>query len=605
MERNTKKLCNLLESPDNMRRCAGAIALAETAPKDAAVVKALGEALQSANHTLTPYLLDALESIGSRKAVPYVMPLLQAEDLAIKVRAIAILSKAGSNLVPEIKVQLEQASPRNKVVLVDLLARIHTRDAFAAILQLLLDPKFDVAREACEAVHRHIPELPPKERTVLHKQVTTFMNSPKIMQHERALTSCLLMLGYIGRPEARSVLLKHAKPKISPYVRQHSLLALKHLDLSPAVAASVRRQVLDYLKEDDFNIVRNALDVLAQLPAPNASATEALTLLKNKHPRVRAFGAEQIAEHDTVPNNRKLLKLLEHEDPQVSEIAARALSHHEKATAVITEALRAESDASAAWRLAKILKPHSERINARSRKVLEQLAARDLQAGRPRYEALLYCLRNINPASADAVLRQVGLKHKQAKKWGLAVDCLRRLIQSDGFDEETRYELSICNLKFSPKEMARQVRQADHALRGFQALIRSVSFKLPERLRKERILDANDLYYVGFHFGEGDPREKLFGEALLQHVAKKWPSTKAGKAARSKLKLVKPSKNTAATPKETVKKSKSKKTPKRKSTRKASSKKTTTRKKVAKNKKTVVKKTTAKKRATKNRGGRK
>ena len=597
-----------MESSDNMRRCAGAIALAEVAPRDDAVVKALGEALQSANHTLTPYLLDALESIGSRKAVPYVMPLLQAEDLAIKVRAIAILSKAGSNLVPEIKVQLEQASPRNKVVLVDLLARIHTRDAFAAILQLLLDPKFDVAREACEAVHRHIPDLSPKERAVLHKQASTFMSSSRIMQQERALTSCLLMLGYIGRPEARSVLLKHSKPKLSPYVRQHSLLALRHLDLSPAVAASVRRQVSAYLDEDDFNIVRNTLDVLAQLPKPNSSATEALTLLKNKHPRVRAFAAQQIAEQDTVPNNLKLLKLLQHDDPQVGEIAARALSHHDKATAVITEALRAESDPAGAWRLAKILKPHSERIDSKTRKALEQLAAKDLQARRPRHEAIIYCLRNINPASADTVLRQVGLRYKQAKKWDLAVECLRRLIQSDSFDEETRYELSICNLKLSSKDLARQVRQEDHALRGFQGLIRSASFTLIDRLRKERLLDANDLYYVGFHFGEGGPREKLFGEALLEHVVKKWPSTKAGKAARSKLKLVTPSKKKAAGPKATAKKSTRKKATKPKSTRKTSSKKTASRK-TSKKKKTAgkkaTKKTPAKKRAGKKRNGKK
>ena len=199
------------------------------------------------------------------------------------------------------------------------------------------------------------------------------------------------------------------------------------------------------------------------------------------------------------------------------------------------------------------------------------------------------------------------MKHKQAKKWDQAVICLRRLIHSNSFDEETRYELSICNLKLSPKELGRQIRQEDHALRGLQGLIRSTSFNLLDRLRKERLLDANDFYYVGFHFGEGRPQEKAFGEALLEHVAKKWPSTKAGKAARSKLKLVTPRKAKSAAPKTSGKKRPSKKatTPKatgKRTTKKKASKKSS--KKKAGSRKSAARKTTGKKPAKKKVGKR-
>ena len=56
-------------------------------------------------------------------------------------------------------------------------------------------------------------------------------------------------------------------------------------------------------------------------------------------------------------------------------------------------------------------------------------------------------------------------------------------------------------------------------------------------MKKEKVLDAADLYYVGFHFSEGTGDERKFGQKLLEHVAKCWPKTKEGKAARSKLKL--------------------------------------------------------------------
>jgi hypothetical protein len=58
-----------------------------------------------------------------------------------------------------------------------------------------------------------------------------------------------------------------------------------------------------------------------------------------------------------------------------------------------------------------------------------------------------------------------------------------------------------------------------------------------DRLVKDKTLDASDLFFVGFHFAEGHGPERDFGTKLLEHVAKKWPASKDGKAAKNKLKL--------------------------------------------------------------------
>ena len=52
------------------------------------------------------------------------MPLLRAEDMGTKLRAIGILAKGGSDVLPEIKEQLAAATGQQRLVLVDLLARI-------------------------------------------------------------------------------------------------------------------------------------------------------------------------------------------------------------------------------------------------------------------------------------------------------------------------------------------------------------------------------------------------------------------------------------------------------------------------------------------------
>jgi hypothetical protein len=242
---------------------------------------------------------------------------------------------------------------------------------------------------------------------------------------------------------------------------------------------------------------------------------------------------------DSARHNRELLRLLRHEDTDVREIAAGALAAHKGARRLLLDAFARETDADAAWRLAKILKPHSEAVDPKTLKRFTALAARDLQAASPRHEALLYFLRNVDPKAADAVALAAGLEHKRAKRWAPAVECLRRLINTESFDDEARYALSVCNLKLSPKDLASQARAEDHALRGFQALLRNTAFKLVDRLKKDKTLDAADLCYVGFHWCEAIGDDRQAGTQLLEHVARRWPRSPSGRAARNKLKLAK------------------------------------------------------------------
>jgi len=539
MDATLKKICGLLDSPDNMKRCAAAITLAELKPKGRDVVKVLGEALDEANQTLANYVLEALEAIGSKAAVPYVLPLLDSDDMATKLRAVSILSKAGGSIVTEVKRRLPQARRREKVLLADLLARIHTAPALAVLLELLLEQDFDLVKEVCEAVHRHVGDASPAVRTALHKQVMEFLKAQGKEPRERVLTSCLLILGHLGCTQARAILLKYTVPDMSPYVRRHALVALRGLEITGTSVPPVLRQLMPYLEDAEEDVARLALDVLSRLPVSGTAATQWTKLLASRHGRVRAFAASRLAEADSVAARRRLLSLLSHEDTTVREIAARSLARDEKATALLVGALLKATEAETAWQLARILKPHAQRIDKKALGQLGSQAAAALKDGLAQSEAFLYVLRHADPAQSDAVLLEAGMRFRRAKKWERAADCLRRLLHSDVFDEESGYALSVCNLKLSQKVLDPHVRAEDHALRGLQALLRNRSFKLLDRLAKDKALDASDLFYVGFHFAEspGDARE--FGKALLQHVAKTWPRTKDGKAAKSKLKLMK------------------------------------------------------------------
>ncbi len=534
MDANIRTICGLLESPDPVRRHAAAIVLAELAPKDNPVVEALGKALVEASPVLAVHLLDALRAVGTPAVVRHVLPLLDAESMELKLRAVAMVAKAGERVVPEIQRRLEGARSDERLVLVDLLARIHGKTAFGTLLQLLFDPDFEFVKTVCDAVRRHRVDATPKERLALHKSLMGFLGSPRVKGQERVIASCLLLLGTIGQAEARAALLSYAAVKYSPYLRRHALIGLKNLEVEGAAAAAMVRPLVPYLGDADEEVVRHTLDLLAR--APSLDSVDWVGLMDSPHASVRGFAVRRMAMQDTPASNKRLITLLGHRDTDVREVAASALSGHPGATRMLLDALGNVSDTEMVWRLAKILKPHSERIDSKTFTRLATLVT-DVSPG-PCYEAILYVLHNVDPKATGQVLLDTGLAHKKAKRWDQAVDCLRRLVNTEVFNADARYALSVCNLKVSKKDLNPHMRVEDHALRGMQGLLRMDKVALADRLKKDKTLDFADLFYVGFHFTEQAGDEHVFGVALLEHLAKTASKSAEGKAAKNKLKLI-------------------------------------------------------------------
>ncbi|MBM4379316.1 MAG: hypothetical protein FJ086_08445, partial [Deltaproteobacteria bacterium] len=64
-------------------------------------------------------------------------------------------------------------------------------------------------------------------------------------------------------------------------------------------------------------------------------------------------------------------------------------------------------------------------------------------------------------------------------------------------------------------------------------------FDVARALAKEKSLEDEVLYYLGFHFAEsGTGAAASLGLGLLDHLVKKNPRNKLGKAARNKLQLL-------------------------------------------------------------------
>src|SRR5205814_7525631 len=101
--------------------------------------------------------------------------------------------------------------------------------------------------------------------------------------------------------------------------------------------------------------------------------------------------------------------------------------------------------------------------------------------------------------------------------------------------EDIRSELAATGLKLSAHDTAKEARAADPSLGQFARLLQNPAFDLIGKLAKAKWLDAEDLFYVGFHFIEQTHRAKEFGKQVLDLILKRSPKPVLGKQEKSKL----------------------------------------------------------------------
>jgi hypothetical protein len=204
----------------------------------------------------------------------------------------------------------------------------------------------------------------------------------------------------------------------------------------------------------------------------------------------------------------------------------------EDAVAPLARALLETEDADRAWMLRNVLKPSAKRVAAATRKQMLETSTKRLAAGDRNWEPLLAIVRDADAATAAEALRGVAQRLRKTNP-DKALTVLRVLCRSEGSSDDDRYALAAAELSRGVHDTRPAARAGDESLRLLGALLdRGVD--VGAQLRKDKSLELDHLYYVGFHFSEeGHP----LGEELLKLVADKGGRAKIGKMARSKLAL--------------------------------------------------------------------
>jgi HEAT repeat protein len=533
------KIVGLLNSDAAEKQIAAAIVLGELKAKGPEVVDGLAGLLDSGVSLMMVHALDALARVGPKRALPKIFPLLGARDEDVRRAATRAIASVGDDVVPLIKQRMATASPDERRALDAALAELGGKDAFHTLVKGLASSDAEAAKAAALAVRQQIKNADGNKRRTYLAEVESFLDAQKKKGGPPGATAAAVkILGYLEDEKTVPLLLKYAgDDKQHPSVRQEAIIGFRFALAGQKPTAKVIDMLCSAAHADDRTLAQTALHTLATLEVSEETAKRLDKLAMHADFERARFVLDFLGRIGGTEAARVLTKVLTTTgDRRYAEAAAAGLAGKDDAVPALAKALLESENPDRSWVLRNVLRPAAKKISTATRKAILAEATDRLAKGKRGYEALLDVARDADPEAVTESLRDLAgrLRKKDENK---ARVVLGILCKSERATDEDRYALASLELARSNRDTRPTSRAGDESLRLLGSLVRH-GFDVAKALRKDRSVDLEHLYYVGFHFTEeGHP----VGDELLGEVVKKGGRAKVAKMAKNKLALAAPS----------------------------------------------------------------
>lgn len=531
------RITRLLGSDAPDRRIAAAIVLGELKARGPTVIKALAGALEDAGPTLQRHVLEALGVIGARRALPQILPLLAARDAHVRSAAVSTVVSIGDAVLPHIQGRMVDAGADERRALDAVLARLGGRAAFTALLAGLEDADEDEANAAAVAMRAQVRAADGKMRRSYLTQLQRVLVPPtkkKAPASVAVTKAAIKMLGYLEDARALPLLHKYAASKKQPAaVRQEALIALRFVHKSSKPDAKTVNALIAAAASEDRSLAQTALITLASIDLPARTEERLHPLIGHPELDRAKFIIDMLSHRPNAEAAAQLVRVIVDHDVRRATLAAEGLSSRRDAIGPLVKALATSTDRERARMLAKVIHPWAGELKPAQRKKLLAVVTERMAKGEHGWQSPFDIVDAANPKEAAKALRALYDKLKRRKPPERATQVLRLVCKTEQATNDDRYQLASRLLATSPKNTSSASRRSDDALRELERLLR-LGFDVAAALRKDRSIDLDALYYVGFHLIEAN---HPVGEDLLHVVVKKGGRRKIATMARNKLKL--------------------------------------------------------------------
>jgi HEAT repeat protein len=528
-----EQLLTLVEKGTVEQRCAALVVLGALKVQNGRAQKAVGAALDHPNPVVKDFALRYFEEAEPKDTVRLIARLLEDPDRTTQERAVKLLSRAGQAAVAPLLQRAATASRSWQLNAARVLSAARGKSALKGLLQMLLSGTDEFNKAVCDLMTPPIREMEAKEQELFYNEVETFAGKLDAKQQRPAVVSSIRLLGQLGFPQARRRLFGFVGREHHPSVRSHALVALLHCLAKQDLRKEEYAKLFPLLEEAEFSeVTRMALELLDAHELPEDSRATLARLLASPHAAVQQFALRNLGDFGTPATVRTLIEQLGDADYRRRDIAAHSLRKIPEARAALQKELLACEDASKAWSIAELLvslegKWRQDNLDALWKRLEKAIDAEDRIQN-----SFMHVLKKADGEFVYEQLAAESARLFKAKKYKAAVAFLNPLKEFPEFKPEHKFLLGVAQLKAHPQ-------RPQPAVELLLDVYRSSAFPLLESLKKEKKLEPEDLFNLGFLFAERPGTERDLGKGLLEHVAAKSPRTKMGKSAKNKLKLLK------------------------------------------------------------------
>ena len=519
------------------QRCAALLVLGALKIDNAQVVKSVGAALDQSNPLLKDFALRYVEEVKPKSALALLARLLDDPDKETHERAVRLLGQAGQAAVAPVLQFAAGASRAGQVNAARVLCELRGKAAFKGLLPMLAGGTDEFNKTICDLMTPALRALDAKEQEQLYSEIEAFASRLDADTQRPALVSALRLIGQLGRAEARRWLFKFVTPEHHHALRSHALVALLRCLRDHDLRKEEYAKLFPLLEEEEFSeIARLAVDLLDAHELPEDSRHLLSRLLESPHPDVQKFALRKMADFSTPATVRTLIEQLGDADYRKRDVAASSLRKIPEARAALLKELAACSDASKAWSIAELLPSFEGKWRREMLEILWKRLHAAIGAEERIQTAFLHVLKQADPHYTYERLAAEAARLAKAKKFKEAAAFLSPLKDFSDFKPEDKFRLALAQLKLHAHTLSTNRQHPTVEL--IADLHRHPAYPLFETLKKERALDADDLFHLGFCLVERHGGERSLGKDLLEHVASKFPRNKIGKSAKNKLKLI-------------------------------------------------------------------
>ncbi|MEO8601381.1 MAG: HEAT repeat domain-containing protein [bacterium] len=537
MDATLKGLVGLLDGADIEARCAALVVLTRMGVDEARVARGAAAAVKSPNVVLRDFALGYFEHVKVADAVAAVLPLLDADDEALRRRAVSILAPHGAAAVSAARRALNDAPRRRLTAIVELCAAVRSSAALDTLFELMTSDDFDTSRAACEALVAQLASLADKPRADLLQRSEALAAGAK--GRRTHLVAAAKLFGALAEARARKPLFAMLGEREPPVVRSHALGALSQCLRGKTLTAAEIAALLALLDDDDESgILRPAVRLLEDQTLERSQLARLNQLADSPRPVVKRFAVQKLGGFDSGGVVKTLIGFLTDDSYARRDQAIATLKTLPAARLPLMKALLASDDERKAWTLADIVLLHERGWKRDTLQALWTTLEKALEQREDRlYAALHHVLHGLDADWLALQIRARADKLRKSKHFAESARWLLLLKDTAAWDDEARFAHAVATLKMHKHPLGTAASSRDAALEGLRTLADS-PFPLGERLRKERMLEPEDLYYVAFALADGGGERREVAAELLAHLADRHGRTKVGKAAKNKLQLI-------------------------------------------------------------------